>query len=154
MVFSNEDLGNEIAPEPIVNELSLPLPNGENTNLPTLLEASVHNRSRPAGQLTLIQPVEPVLGLIPEEQEIQEAPDLFLKQLLGLSYCQDQISTPLQTLDGIYLRQPSRLLPLAQEAQKIAKKIKEEEQASQWSGIPVEKLLNSSFNEQLILLSK
>ena len=41
---------------------------------------------------------------------------------------------------------------MAQEAQKIAKEIKEEEQASQWSGIPVEKLLNSSFNEQLNLI--
>ena len=38
---------------------------------------------------------------------------------------------------------------MAQEAQKLAKKIKEEEEASQWSGIPVEQPLNSSFTEQL-----
>ena len=31
----------------------------------------------------------------------------------------------------------------------MAKKLKEEEEASQWSGIPIEKLLNNSFTEQL-----
>ena len=31
----------------------------------------------------------------------------------------------------------------------MAKRIKEEEEASQWLGIPIEKLLNSSFTEQL-----
>ena len=38
---------------------------------------------------------------------------------------------------------------MAQEAKKLAKKLKEEEQTSQWSGIPIEKLLNKSFTEQL-----
>ena len=37
---------------------------------------------------------------------------------------------------------------MAQEAKKLAKKLKEEEEASQWSGIPW-KLLNDSFTEQL-----
>ena len=36
-----------------------------------------------------------------------------------------------------------------QEARKLAQKIKAEEEASQWSGIPVEQLLNNSFTEQL-----
>ena len=40
-------------------------------------------------------------------------------------------------------------MPLAQEAKKLAKKIKAEEEASQWSGIPVEQLLNNSFTKQL-----
>ena len=40
-------------------------------------------------------------------------------------------------------------MPLAQEAKKLAKRIKEEEEASQWSGIPIEQLLNNSFTEQL-----
>ena len=40
-------------------------------------------------------------------------------------------------------------MPLAQEAKKLAKRIKEEEGALQWSGIPIEKLLNNSFTEQL-----
>ena len=38
---------------------------------------------------------------------------------------------------------------MAQETRKLAQKIKQEEEASQWSGIPVEQLLNSSFMEQL-----
>ena len=38
---------------------------------------------------------------------------------------------------------------MAQEAKKLAKKLKEEEEASQWSGIPIEKILNDSFTEQL-----
>ena len=56
---------------------------------------------------------------------------------------------PLQTLDGQYVNQPSCFLPLAQEARKLAQKIKQEEEALQWSGIPVDQLLNSSFTEQL-----
>ena len=36
-----------------------------------------------------------------------------------------------------------------QEAKKLIQKIKAEEEASQWSGIPVEQLLNNSFTEQL-----
>ena len=52
-------------------------------------------------------------------------------------------------MDGLYTNQPSRLLPLAQEAKKLAKKLKEEEEASQWSGIPIEKILNDPFTEQL-----
>ena len=56
---------------------------------------------------------------------------------------------PLQTLDGWYVIQPSHFLPLAQEARKLAQKIKQEEEALQWSGILVEQLLNNSFTEQL-----
>ena len=52
-------------------------------------------------------------------------------------------------MDGLYVNQLSRFLPLAQEAKKLANKLKEEEEASQWSGIPIEKLLNESFTEQL-----
>ena len=38
---------------------------------------------------------------------------------------------------------------MAQEAKKLTKKLKEEEEASQWSGIPIKKLLNDSLTEQL-----
>ena len=38
---------------------------------------------------------------------------------------------------------------MAQEARKLAQKIKAEEEALQWSGIPVEEILNNSFTEQL-----
>ena len=90
--------------------------------------------------------MESVIGLTTEEQcQRQEEPNLTLDELFRLSSCEDHISTPLQTSDGLFVNQPSRFLPLAQEA----KKIKAEEEASQWSGIPVEQLLNNSFTEQL-----
>ena len=97
-----------------------------------------------------IQPVEPIIGLTPEEQcRREEDPNLTLDEFLGLSSCEDHISTPLQTLDGLYVNQPSQFLPLAQEAKKLAKRIKAEEEASQWSEIPVEQPLNNSFTKQL-----
>ena len=92
----------------------------------------------------------PVVGLTPEEQfRKEEDPNLTLDELLGLSSCKGHISTSLQTLDGLNVNQPSQFLPLAQEAKKLAKRIKEEEEASQWSGIRVEQFLNNSFTEQL-----
>ena len=56
---------------------------------------------------------------------------------------------PLQTSDGLYINQPSHFLPLVQEAKKLAQKIKAQEEALQWSGIPVKQLLNNSFTKQL-----
>ena len=38
---------------------------------------------------------------------------------------------------------------MEQEAKQLAEKIKAEEEASQWLGIPVEQLLNNSFTKQL-----
>ena len=97
-----------------------------------------------------IQPVEPVIGLTTEEQrQREEDPNLTLNELLGLSSCEEHVNMPLQTLDGQYVNQPSHFLPLAQQARKLAWKIKQEEEALQWSGIPVKQLLNSSFMEQL-----
>ena len=101
-------------------------------------------------QPSLIQPVEPVIRLTEEEQrQREEDPNLTTNELLGLSPCEGHVTTPLQMLDGQYVNQPSCFLPLAQEAQKLAKKIRQEEKAFQWSGIPVEQLLNGSFTEEL-----
>ena len=72
-----------------------------------------------------------------------------LEELLGPSSCEEHVSTPLQTLDGLYINQPNHFPPLAQEARKLAQKIKAEEEASQWSGILVKQLLNNLFTEQL-----
>ena len=66
-------------------------------------------------------------------------------QLLEIELCQEYAKTLLQTLDGIYVNQPKRFLPLAKEAKKLA----EEQVTSQWAGIPHEKLLQESFLEQL-----
>ena len=110
----------------------------------------LYDRNRVNNIAAPIQPVEPVVGLTPEEQRKKEEDlDLTLIELLGLTQCEGHITTPLQTLDGIYVNQPSRFLPLAKEAKKLAKKLKEEEEALQWSGIPIKKLLNQSFTEQL-----
>ena len=97
-----------------------------------------------------IQPVEPVIGLTTEEQRCREEdPSLTINELLGLSSCEEHVNMTLQTLDGQYVNQPSHFLPLVQGVRKLAQKIKQKEEASQWSGIPVEQLLNSSFTEQL-----
>ena len=97
-----------------------------------------------------IQPVEPVIGLTTEEQRCREEdPNLTINELLGLSSCEGHVNMPLQTLDGQYMNQPSLFQLLAQEARKLAQKIKQEEEASQWSGIPVKQLLDSSFTEKL-----
>ena len=110
---------------------------------------ALFDRSQANNTVAPIQAVEPVVGLIPEEQcKKEEDHDLTLIQLLGLTSCEGHITTPLQTLDGLYANQPSRFLPLAQETKSLAKKLKEEEEASQCSGIPIKKLLNESLTEQ------
>ena len=59
--------------------------------------------------------------------------------------CREYTETPLKMLDGLYVMQPQRFLPLMQEAKELHK----EEIASQWAGLPPEKLLQESFLEQL-----
>ena len=120
-------------------EDSNPLP----SSLTALLYDSTSTDNSPAPVQPVepapIQPVVPVIGLTTEEQcQREEHPNLILDELLDPSSWEDHISTPLETLDGLYINQPSHFLPLAQEAKKLAKKIKVEEEASQWSGIPVE----------------
>ena len=77
----------------------------------------IYDRNCSTNPVAPIQPVEPVIGLTPEEQQKKEAdPNLTLTELLGLTSCEGHINTPLQTLDGLYVNQPSRFLPLAHEA--------------------------------------
>ena len=59
------------------------------------------------------------------------------------------VKTPIQTLDSLYVNQPKRFLPLAEEAKRLTEEIRKEKQAKQWAGIPHEKLLNQSFLDQL-----
>ena len=49
-----------------------------------------------------------------------------ISQLLEIEPCKDYTETPLQTLDGLYVTQPKRILPLTQEAKKLAEFCKEE----------------------------
>ena len=68
---------------------------------------------------------------------------------MEIESCKDYVKTPLQTLDGIYVNQSKCFLPLAKEAKKLAEEFRKEQVASQWTGIPHEKLLQESFVEQL-----
>ena len=96
------------------------------------------------------QTVEPVLGFTPMEIHLVQAePKLTVQQILEIKSCQDYVKTPLQTLDGIYVNKPKQFLPLAKEAKKLAEEFRKEEVASQWAGIPHEKLLQESSVEQL-----
>ena len=72
-----------------------------------------------------------------------------IPQLLKIEPCKDYTETPLQTLDGLYVTQPKRFLPLAQEEKKLAEELRKEEITSQWAGLPAKKLLQESFIQQL-----
>ena len=96
------------------------------------------------------QTVEPVLGFtLAEIRRAQAEPKLTVEQLLEIESFQEYVKTPLQTLDGIYIHQPKRFLPLAKEAKKLAETFKKEQVTSQWAGIPHGKLLQELFVEQL-----
>ena len=145
-----------ILPTAITTEVPLITPQESNSHQELNANCSkassvelLYDRNRGNNRTAPIQPVETVAGLTPEERSRKEDPDLILDELLGLIPCEEHITAPLQTLDGLYVNQPSQFLSLAQEAKKLAKKLKEEEKASQWSGILIEKLLNDSFTEQL-----
>ena len=69
--------------------------------------------------------------------------------MLEIEPCKEYTETPLQTLDGLYVTQPKIFLPLTQEAKKLAVEFCKEEIASQWAGLPPEKLLQELFIKQL-----
>ena len=96
------------------------------------------------------QIVEPTLGFtLAEICQVQTEQKLTVQQLLEIESCKDYVKTPLQTLDGIYVNQPKRFLPLAKEAKKLVEEFQKEQIVSQWVGLPPEKLLQESFLEQL-----
>ena len=96
------------------------------------------------------QTIQPALKFTPAKVcQAQNDPTLTIPQLLEIEPCKDYTETPLQMLDGSYVMQPKRFLPLTQEVKKLAEQICKEETASQWAGLPPEKLLQESFIEQL-----
>ena len=100
--------------------------------------------------ITCTQTIEPVLDFtLVEIHQVQAEPKLTVQQLLEIESCKDYVKTPLQTLESIYVNQPKRFLPLAKEAKKLVEEFRKEEIASQWAGIPPEKLLQEPFVEQL-----
>ena len=93
---------------------------------------------------------QPALGFTPAEVcRAENNPTLTVPQLLEIEPCREYTETQLKTLDGLYVMQPKRFLPLMQEAKKLAKELCKEEISSQWAGLPPEKLLQESFLEQL-----
>ena len=114
---------NTIAVPPITPQENNSSQEQDTVSLQVLPAETLYDRNRLNNTAAPIQPVEPVIGLTPGKQcKKEEDPDLTLIELLGLSPCEGYITTPLQTLDGICVNQPSRFLPLAQEAKKLAKK--------------------------------
>ena len=88
------------------------------------------------------QIVEPALGFtLAEICQAQTEPKLSVQQLLEIKSCKDYVKTLLQTLDGIYVNQPKRFLPLAKEVKKLVEEFQKEQITSQWAGLPPEKLL-------------
>ena len=68
------------------------------------------------------QSVQPALGFtLAEIRHAENNPTLTVPQLLEIKPCREYTNTPLKTLDGLYVTQPKRFLPLVQEAQKLAK---------------------------------
>ena len=111
--------------------------------LPTCISTEDNNTSH-------TQIVEPTLGFTwVGICHTQTEPKLIVQQLLEIESCEDYVKTLLQTLDGIYLNQPKRFLPLAKEVKKLAKEFQKEQIVSQWAGLPPEKLLQESFMEQV-----
>ena len=125
------------------------------SHTPTQLKESSHitlptHISKENNNTSCTQTIQPTLGFTPAEIcHTQNKPTLMVPQLLKIESCKDYAETPLETLDGLYVTQLKRFLPLAQEAKKLAEEFQKEEIASQWAGLPPEKLLQESFVEQL-----
>ena len=118
------------------------------TTLPTCI--SKEQTSKENNLTARTQSIQPALGFtLAKVLRAQNDPTLTIPQLLEIEPCKDYTETPLQTLDGLHIMQPKRFLPLTQEVKKLAEQICKEETASQWAGLPPEKLLQESFLEQL-----
>ena len=117
-------------------------------NLPTHTPNENSLKENTASSCT--QSVQPALGFtMAKVHQAESNPTLTVPQLLEIEPCREYTETPLKMLDGLYVMQPKRFLPLAQEAKRLAKELHKEEIASQWAGLPPEKLLQESFLEHL-----
>ena len=66
----------------------------DSNHLPASPAEMLCDRSKHINRPAPIQPVQPVVGMAPEEQcRKKEDPDLTLDKLLGLSSCEDHITT-------------------------------------------------------------
>ena len=105
------------------------------------------------------QSIQPALGFtLAEVHRAESNPTLTVPQLLEIEPCREYTETPLKMLDGLYVTQPKRFLPLVQEAKKLVKELCKEEIASQWAYTNVMQMLthlikNSFHDKQLILIN-
>ena len=103
------------------------------SHTPTQLKESLHITlptciSKENNNTSCTQTIQPALGFTPAEiHHTQNEPTLMVPQLLEIESCKDYTETPLQTLDGLYVTQLKRFLPLAQEAKKLAEELRKEE---------------------------
>ena len=117
-------------------------------NLPTC--TSNEHSSTENTVLSCTQSIQPALGFtLAEVCRAESNPTLTVPQLLEIEPCREYTKTPLKMLDGLYVMQQKRCLPVTQEAKKLVKELHKEEIASQWAGLPAKKLLQESFLEQL-----
>ena len=69
------------------------------------------------------QSIQSALGFTPAEVcQAESNPTLTVPQLLEIEPCREYTETPLKMLDGLYIMQPKRFLPLMQEAKKFGKR--------------------------------
>ena len=74
------------------------------------------------------QSIQPTLGFTPVKVHQAECnPTLTVPQLLEIEPCREYTETPLKLLDGLYVMQPKRFLPLMQEAKKLVKELRKED---------------------------
>ena len=120
-----------------LQESNIPLTFTNVSHTPTPLKESSHitlrtHISKENNHTACIQTVQPAIGFtLAETCHAQNKPTLMIPELLEIEPCKDYTETALQTLDGLYVTQPKRFLPLAQEAKKLAEELHKEEIASQ-----------------------
>ena len=91
--------GNNTIAVPLITPQENNSPKEQDANSSQVSPAEVlYDRNRVNNIAAPIQPVEPVVGLTPEEQcKKEEDPDLTIIEFLGLTACEGHITTPLQT---------------------------------------------------------
>ena len=100
---------------------------------------------------TPVHQVQPLLGTTHRENlqlRDRNRPE-DIADVLATTAFKEHVNTPLQTLNGTLVQQPKQFLPLAKEPKRLAEEIRIEKLNEQWAGIPHEKLLNQSFQDQL-----
>ena len=98
-------------------------------NLPTCI--SNKHTSEENHALSCTQSVQPTPGFTPAKVcQAKNNPTLTISQLLETEPCREYAETPLKMLDGLYVIQPKRFMPLKQEAKKLAEELHKEEIAS------------------------